>query len=138
MHLPEVNYLAVVVSGVVIFLLGGLWYSALFTKKWVALQGKTEEELKASVKTPMPLLFAGAFISGLLVAWVLAVLSNHFIEMTAMRGAMVGVLCWIGLAGATSFSTAQFSGKPLQLWMIDSGYNLVSFVIAGAILGAWR
>ena len=36
--LPHVNYLAVLVSGVVIFLLGGVWYSKLlFAKPWVAL-----------------------------------------------------------------------------------------------------
>jgi len=37
MSLPPVNYLAVLVFGVVIFMLGGLWYSPLlFAKKWVA------------------------------------------------------------------------------------------------------
>ena len=34
---PAPNYLAVLVAGLVIFLLGGLWYSpALFAKKWIA------------------------------------------------------------------------------------------------------
>lgn len=34
MHFPDVNYLAVLVSGVAIFALGGLWYSpALFAKQ---------------------------------------------------------------------------------------------------------
>jgi hypothetical protein len=28
--------------------------------------------------------------------------------------------------------------KPKQLWLIDSGYNLVSFILAGIILAAWR
>jgi hypothetical protein len=28
--------------------------------------------------------------------------------------------------------------QPKGLWLINSGYNLVSFMIAGAILGAWR
>jgi len=48
MTLPVVNNLAVLVSGLVIFMLGGLWYSPLlFAKRWVALIGKSEAELKA-------------------------------------------------------------------------------------------
>jgi hypothetical protein len=62
---------------------------------------------------------------------------NHFQDLTALRGAMIGAFCWLGFAGATSFATALFSMKPKELWLINSGYNLVSFVIAGAILGVW-
>ena len=39
----HVNFLAVLVTGIVIFVLGGLWYSpVLFARRWVALMGKTE------------------------------------------------------------------------------------------------
>jgi len=31
-----------------------------------------------------------------------------------------------------------FSMQPQLLWLINSGYNLVSFVIAGVILALWR
>lgn len=136
--MPPVNYLAVLVTAVVIFVLGGLWYSpALFARKWMALVGKTEDELKAGAGS-MPLMYIMAFICGLLTSWTLAVILNHFVNLTALRGAMVGALCWVGFAGATSFATALFSGKPRQLWLIDSSYNLVSFVIAGVILALWR
>src|ERR1051325_1549607 len=47
------NYLAVLVCAVIIFLLGGLWYSpVLFAKRWVALQGKTMEEMQAAGASP--------------------------------------------------------------------------------------
>jgi hypothetical protein len=51
---------------------------------------------------------------------------------------MLGFGCWLCFAGASSFGTALFSMKPLQLWLINSGYNLVSFVIAGVILAVWQ
>ena len=39
---PAVNYLAIVVAAIVIFILGGLWYSPmLFSRRWVKLIGKT-------------------------------------------------------------------------------------------------
>jgi len=137
MHIPQLNYWAVLVSGVVIFVLGGLWYSpALFAKKWVALIGKTEEELKASAGGPLP--YVIVFVCGLLTAFALAVVVNHFANLDALRGALIGALCWVGFAGATSYGNAVFSGKPKALWLIDSGYNLVAFVIAGIILAVWR
>lgn len=139
MQLPPVNYLAVLVSGFIIFILGGIWYSpVLFARKWMALMGKTEAELKAESSGSMPAMYILAFLCGLIVAWVMAVLLNHFVNLTPVRGAMVGALCWLGFAGATSFATSLFSMQPRQLWLINSGYNLVSFIIAGIILAVWR
>lgn len=139
MHLPQVHYLAVLVAGLAIFMLGGLWYSpVLFAKTWMSLQGVTEEELKAKSQGHEPILYLQALITGLVAAWAMAVLLNHFVNLTLLRGALVGVLCWIGFAGSTSYATAVFSQKPKWLWLIDSGFNLVSFIIAGIILAAWR
>jgi hypothetical protein len=138
MHIPHVNYLAVVVTGVAIFVLGGLWYSpALFAKKWMSLMGKTEDDLKAASGS-MPVAYVSVFFCGMLTSFALAVMLNHFTEPTVVRGAEVGALCWLGFAGATSYGSGLFSMQPKLLWVINSGYNLVSFVMAGAILALWR
>lgn len=140
MPLPHVNYLAVVVSAVVIFVIGGIWYSpALFAKPWIALMGKSEEQMKAErANVSMPFMFLQAFITGLIVAWVMAVVLRHFTNPTALRGAEIGALCWLGFAGATSYTTSLFSGESKRLWAINSGYYLVSFVVAGILLSVWR
>ena len=146
MLLPQMNYLAVLVAGIVIFLLGGLWYSpVLFAKKWLALQGKTEEQMRAgAASSNMPVMYGLAFKSGLIIAWAIAILANHFmppgpisIGAWVWRGAKLGLFCWFGFALPTSFATALFSMKPRQLWLIDSAYNLVSFMLAGAIILGW-
>ncbi|MBA3645567.1 MAG: DUF1761 domain-containing protein [Gemmatimonadaceae bacterium] len=139
MMMPQVNYLAVLAAGLVIFMLGGLWYSpVLFSKKWVALQGKTMDQMKADAAgSNMPLMYLGAFLSGLLTAYVLAAFMSHMGRQSALIGAHVGALAWLGFAAPTSYATALFSMKPKQLWLIDSLYNLVAFVLAGAIIGAW-
>jgi hypothetical protein len=142
--MPHVNYLAVLVSGVVIFVLGALWYSPLlFAKPWTRLMGKTEEEMKAYMASPkakreMPLMYGMAFVTALVTAWVMAIVVNHFAPPSVLRGAEVGTLCWLGFAATTSYATAMFSTQPKALWLINSAYNLVSFALAGAILGAWR
>ena len=140
MILPPVNYLAVLVSGVVIFMLGGLWYSpVLFAKPWIALMGRTEEELKArAAASSMPVMYLTVFVCGLVTAAVLAVVIDRFGARSAGAGAMVGALCWLGFAATTSFGTNLFSFESRKLWFINSAYNLVSFIIAGVILAIWR
>ncbi len=149
-HLPSINYLAVLVAGIVIFVLGGLWYSpVLFAKRWLALQGKTEEQMKAEAASAnMPVMYASAFVTGLIIAWGLALVLAHIGRDPMMaapgggvsveHGAVIGFVCWLAFAATTSYATALFSGKPKQLWFIDTAYNLVSFVLAGTILAAWR
>ena len=140
MHMPHVNYLAVLVTGVLIFMLGGLWYSpVLFAKRWIALQGKTEDQMKAEAATAnMPLMYGSAVIASLITAYVMAIIVPRFAPGSLMGGMHIALFCWLGFAGATTYTTALFSGKPKQLWLIDSAYNLVSFLIAGAILAVWR
>jgi hypothetical protein len=58
--------------------------------------------------------------------------------INALHGATFGFMAWLGFAAPTSYATAIFSGKPKQLWVIDTMYNLVSFILAGIILGAWK
>lgn len=143
MHYPAINWLAILVAAIVIFALGGLWYSPiLFAKRWIALQGRTEEQMRAQAATAnMPLLYASAFVTALLVAWAMAMVFAHIandMPMNAAHGALLGAVLWLGFAASTSYATALFSGKPRQLWLIDSAYNLVSFVLAGIILAVWR
>ena len=140
MDFSHLNYLAVLVCGVLIFVLGGMWYSPLlFAKKWIALMGKSEEELKAAAAASnLPLMYFSAFFSGLLVSFSLAVIITQCKDLTVPGGALLGAVCWLGLAGATSYATGLFSMQNKQLWLINSGYNLVSFLIAGTILATWR
>lgn len=135
--MPQINYLAVLVSAVVIFLLGGLWYSVLFSKQWVALQGRTMEDAKASGGASAAM-FIQVFICGLLTAWIMAIVIGFLPTLSLSRGLKLAVICWLGFAAATSYGTYLFSMKPKALWLIDSSYNLVSFILAAAIITVWR
>ena len=136
--MPPINYLAVLAAAVVIFMLGGLWYSpALFAKKWVALQGKTMEEMKASGGATASM-YVQVFLCGLITAWVMAIVIGFLPSFSVVRGLKLAVICWLGFAAVTSYGTALFSSKPKELWLIDTSYNLVAFLAAAAIIGVWR
>jgi surface polysaccharide O-acyltransferase-like enzyme len=138
MSFPHVNYLAILVSGVAIFMLGGLWYSLLFKKPWVALMGIPEEKMKEGAGGAMPFFLLLAFLCALVISYIMAIVINHFSPFSPMRGVMVGTMMWVGFAAPTSFATAVFSMTKKPLWMINTTYNLVSFIIAGVILSVWR
>jgi hypothetical protein len=143
MHFPAINYLAVFVAAILIFVVGGLWYSPLlFAKRWIALQGRTEEQMRAqAAASNMPMMYLAAFICAFIQASVMAMVIGHMSQVAEMgiaHAAIFSALLWLGFAGSTSYATALFSGKPRQLWLIDSTYNLVSFVLAGIILATWR
>jgi hypothetical protein len=131
------NHWAILVSGIAIFMIGGLWYSpVLFAKPWVRLMGKTEDEMRAKAGG------AGSYVAvfgcGLLTAFALALVLGHVGTVTIGGALVVAFVCWLGFTGATSFGSALFSAQPLALWAINSGYNLVAFVVAATILTLWR
>ncbi len=135
--MPPINYVAVLITSVIIFLLGGLWYSPLmFANKWMELQGKTRDELMASGGAG-PLLYVQVFVCGFLTSLCMDALLKRFDSHFVVSGVKVAFLCWLGFAAATSFGTALFSFKPKALWAIDTGFNLVAFLVAGIFLAGW-
>src|SRR4051812_28519693 len=117
MRLYHVSHWSVLVSGVAIFILGGLWYSpVLFAKRWMQLTRQGQAERPAFTGS-MPLMYFQAFICALLTAWVLAFVMDHFTNLSSVRGALIGAFCWVGFTGATSYAGALFSLKPKALWL---------------------
>jgi hypothetical protein len=128
--MPEVNYLAVLLAALSAFLLGGLWYSALFAKQWARLTGQNEETLKSGNPA---LVFGGAFLLNLIAAWVLAMfLGPMELQYAAMAGFSVG-LCWVTASLGVNY---LFERRPLGLWLINGGYFTLQFTAMGAIIGA--
>ena len=132
----QVNFMAIVVTAMLVFALGGLWYSPLlFAKPWMSAIGRTEEELKKGAK---PANYIISFMQGLISAYILSIFIGFAQATTIAGGAWVGFMCWFGFAGTTSFVHGMFSLRPLKLWAIDTGYTLVSFILSGIILVWWK
>ena len=129
--MPEVNYLAVLLAALSAFVLGGLWYSALFAKPWAALTGQSEEKLKSG---SMPLVFGGAFLLNLIAAYVFAVFLAGVsdIKFGAAYGFAAG-LCWVTASLGVNY---LFERRPLGLWLINGGYFTLQFTLFGVILAA--
>ncbi len=130
----KTNYLAVIVSAIVYWLLGGVWFALLFGKQWMKLENITEAQAKGMNPT-VP--YIVSFLTGLLIAFVLAQLCAWRNATTAARGASLGVLLWLGIVAPVTYTTSMYEMRPLNLFLINEGYVLVGFIAMGAILGAW-
>ena len=133
MSFPVVNNVAVLVSGVVIFLLGGLWYSPmLFARPWVRLNGFNEKELKKNAN--MAMIFGGAFLCNLVCAFVFAWFTRGVTDIA--DGASFGFATGLCIVGASFGLNYLFERRPVALWLINAGYFTLQFTIYGVILAA--
>jgi hypothetical protein len=130
----KINYAAVVVSAVVYWLLGAVWYGFLFSKPWMELEHMTDAQAK-SMNPVLPYIIT--FALNLLIAFVLAQICTWRNANTAARGAAVGILLWIGFIGPVTYTSYMYEMRPMQLFAINEFYSLVGLFLMGLILGAW-
>ena len=134
----NVNYLAILVAAVASFALGWLWYSpALFAKIWMSEMGMTPEKMAAMPKSGMAKQFSLSFLGGLIMAWVLAVLISRVGANSLIGGLKLGAFVWLGFIATVQMSDILFGGKSKKLYLINTGYNLVSLLLMGVILALW-
>lgn len=136
MNLHDLNYLAIAAAGAAKFALGGLWYSLLFQKQWLAEMKFSEEELAKAKGQGTPVL-AITFVVGFVQVFALAVV------LKAIKSDCVG--CAVGTALMLSVAFAAvpiginylFERRSLRFFLVNAGYDLVGMALAGVILGAW-
>jgi hypothetical protein len=132
--MPDINLLAVIAAAISTFAIGGLWYSpVLFYKPWLRANGFAEADVQKG--TPA-VIFGLAFVFSVIMAANLAAFLARP-DTTVTWGATAGALTsiWVVLGIAV---VALFERRPWSYVLVNGGYWLVSFVIMGAILGAWR
>ena len=118
--------------------LGFLWYSpVLFGKPWMKLKGYTETSLKEAQKK-MGGKYALTFVASIVSAFVLDWIINEMQITSVSGGAWIGFLVWIGFVMTTQLGSWIFSENKKELYFIDTGYQLVGFILMGAILGMWK
>lgn len=128
------NYAAIVVSAVVYWLLGALWYGVLFGNQYIVLEHITDEQMKAASPIAPYII---TFFLNLLIAFVLAQICIWRSANTAAKGASLGILLWIGFIGPTTYTTYMYELRPMALFAINEFFSLVGLFLMGLIIGAW-
>lgn len=136
-HLHILNHWSLIVSAVMIWILGAIWYSpVLFAKPWMkALNIIMKPD---APKKGLAIGMVASFVGDLLVSFVLWHMVAWSGAASWQFGAFVGFLCWLGFFAATQLPQGIYEQRPTSLFFINSGYWLVSLVAAGALLAAWK
>lgn len=138
LDLSAIRLVPVLLATAAAFILGALWYSALFGKTWNRLHGYTEEHLAAmKAKRPMPLFFAGIIAVDLVTAAAGAVFAHALHATGAQDGVHLGFAVWLGIATPIQFTNWLASDRPIGLYAIDTIFQLLRLALMGAILAGW-
>lgn len=110
--------------------LGFLWYSpVLFGKRWLKLVDASKMD-----KSAMPRCLGISLLSAVAMSVVLTV----FIQMmpaidTTLDAAKLAFVLW-GAFIATTFGTSYaYTGKPMELFLIDAGYPLACMLMISVV-----
>lgn len=141
MNFSGINFLAVGVSAVVCMILGFLWYSPFLAgRPWMIAMGMNPEDKEAIKKMQQGagMLYAISFVASLVSALVLAKL----ITVTNVRNVFLGMklagAIWLAFVATVQLTGNLFTKKPIKLFFIDTGYQLLCYLAMGAILAKWR
>ena len=135
MNPNQINWLAVVAAALSTFVVGGLWYSpVLFGKVWLKANGFTEAQAQSFNKARA---FGGAFLLALVMSANLAMFLADP-TTTLLWGMTAGALAGVGWVATGLAVVALFENRSWSYILVNGGYLIVSFVLMGAILGAWR
>lgn len=136
----SLNIWAILVAAVVVQGIGMIWYSpALFGKQWSKLMGfkdMSPEQSKKMKEYAKPG-YLGTFLASVILAAVLSVMIQLTSSNSVREGILIAAIAWLGFVATITFINAVYANKPLAVYMIDAGYQFVSFLVIAAIVTAW-
>src|SRR5713226_1588369 len=137
MHMHNLNWLAILVAAISTMVVGFLWYSPiLFAKPWMREMGydpsdkaKTQEMQKSAGPA-----YAGSFLASLLSAFTLALILHGMRAENLHFGLMLSFHVWLGFVATVQLTGALFMKQSMKLFAINTGYQLVCYLVMGTIL----
>jgi len=124
------NWLAIGVGTAAFFVVGAVWYTALFGRAWQREVGLSDEQLKAGAN--MPMIFGLCF---LLEFVVVMTLGHLFARLDPNPRATMMIATGFGLAimSPAIGITYLYMRKPLRLFLIDAGHFVVGMAAVGLV-----
>lgn len=132
--LPALNIPAIIVAAVLAFVIGGLWYSPLlFAKAWMREAGLDEARTR---NANMARVFGLSLLASLVMAFNLAAFIGPKGSLTF--GLLAGAATGIGWVSMSLGVIYLFEQRSLKLWLINSGYQVLTYTVMGGVIGVWR
>lgn len=129
MSFTHIDWLVIGIATLLNLLIGFVWYS-----RWLFGDlGKkfTKQEARDRLKC-----IAIEFVVSFIFAFFIFMFESALQVTTVTDGMFIGFLFWLGFVTTTQISFYIWNKKPIQLFLIDSGYRLLSFLVMSGLMGA--
>lgn len=134
----SLNYLAIIAGVIINQALGAAWYSTL-AKPWMAGVGLTMEDVEAMKGTARQWYpYVVAIVSALVFTVGLAVVIQGLGAEGVVDGLILGLLAAIGFIATSYATTYSFEGRSVKIFLINTGYPVISYGIIGVLLAVWQ
>jgi hypothetical protein len=130
--LKGVNWIAVVVAVVLLQGLGMAWYGPLFGKAWLAALGHNPPGGETN------LLMGLGVVNSLIVVLGLAWLNRRLGAATLGAAVTTAPAAWVAFAFTTQALEYLYMGMSRDFVLINMGYLLAAYLVAGATLALVR
>lgn len=127
---------AILVAALVSFVIGWLWYSPyLFQKAWMRM---AQIPTQTATTAPMLSLLGAGFATYVILAGVMDVLFQIIGVGTLDVALKLATLFWFGFVATLTLGMVTWERKPFQLYLLNNGYHLVSFLVTALMLMVLR
>ena len=128
----SIDIVAALVAALGSFVVGGLWYGSLFQKPWMRHSGVTPERGEAQNKA---LVFGLAYLLNYIAAAGLSMLMGDHSGWGV--GLHTGLLTGVFFVAPALGVIYLFEARSFVHWLLNAGYQVVTFGLMGTIVGAW-
>jgi hypothetical protein len=140
MDFMGVKLWAVALAAVATMVVGFLWYSPLlFARPWMVAMGYDPDDKTriAEMQKSAGPMYGISLLASLLSAFVLAKILVGLTIYSALYGMKIGLAVWLAFVATVQLTDKMFGQRPMKLFLINTGYQLVCYLVMGAILGKW-
>lgn len=135
----EVNIIGIFVAAIASMIVGFVYYMVPFiSKPWMKLMNYSKDDVKPSSQE-MAKMYGTSFILAIITAFILshvmAMSKAYFNETLLVTGIMTAFWMWLGFVMPVQLTGVLFEKKPFKLFGINTGYQLLSLLAMGIVIG---
>ena len=142
MTFSGINFLAILVSTLLLIALGSLWFGpkTLFPIWWRAM-GYTPDEMPNEGKGMFEV-FASITIAALVQSTTLALVIHALEVKDLVGGSLAGLIIGIGFTAAPAlshrlFAHHSFDTNGFKIWAIETFPDVINLAIIGGVIAVW-
>lgn len=135
MNWMTMNWLAIICAAAAYWIIGAIWYMALFGRIWRA--GIEQQGIKIE-QSGMGAKMIGNFLCNLVAAVIMARLIARTGIAEIGYGLKLGVGVGLGFSAVALTIQYLWESKPFKVWLIDASHHVVGCAALGAILALWK